>query len=290
MVNRSVKTSQFGEMISMDGIPIRQPMPAAGMSRVDPFLLLHHFTGYVAADSRQREVGIGPHPHRGFSPVTFVIKGDVHHRDSRGNSAVVKAGGVQWMDAGMGIIHSERPSVEFAEKGGEQEIVQLWINSPAAHKMDQPNYQALNSEDIPKIVLPNNGGKIDVIAGTYENIKGPANAKSEIILLRIDLKPGASHTLQITEKYNLLVYVLSGSVIVGEYGSVSKLHLMQFNNDGDTVDIKTEQNAILIVLAGIPINEKIESYGPFVMNSQSQIMEAMRDYQMGKMGVLIEEF
>ncbi len=289
MQNRSVKVLQFADMVDMGGIPVRQPMPTAFIERVDPFLLLHHHTGYIAEGSYQREVGVGPHPHRGFSPVTFIIKGDVHHRDSRGNAAVVKVGGVQWMDAGMGIMHSERPSVEFAAKGGEQEIVQLWVNTPAEHKMDQPNYQALNKEDIPKISLENELGTIQVVAGTYQHVKGTAKAKPELIILRGDFKPGAIHSFTIPEQYALLIYVISGSITIEGYGPVAKLHLLQFNQDGDKVNIHTEQNSIFLVLAGVPLNEKVESYGPFVMNTQTQIMEAIRDYQMGKMGILIEE-
>ena len=123
----------------MGGIPVLQPLPTTSVERIDPFLLLHHHAGMVEPGNHPRMVGVGPHPHRGFSPVTFIFKGDVHHRDSRGNSSIVKAGGVQWMNAGMGIIHSERPSKEFAEKGGEQEIIQLWINTPAAQKMKEPS-------------------------------------------------------------------------------------------------------------------------------------------------------
>jgi len=289
MQNKSVKVLQFADMVDMGGIPVRQPMPSALIERIDPFLLLHHHTGYVAEGSYQWEVGVGPHPHRGFSPVTFIIKGDVHHRDSRGNNAVVKAGGVQWLDAGMGIIHSERPSVAFAEKGGEQEIVQLWVNTPAVHKMDQPNYQAINNEDMPKINLANELGAIHVVAGNYKNIKGTAKSKAELIILRADFKPGGAHDFIIAEQYALLIYVISGSITIEGYGPVAKLHLVYFNNDGDTIKINTEQNSTFLVLAGVPLNEKIESNGPFVMNSQTQIMEAIRDYQMGKMGILIEE-
>lgn len=289
MKNRTVDVIQFADMVDMGGMPVRQPMPSKLISRVDPFLLFHHHSGFIADGSNQREVGVGPHPHRGFSPVTFIIKGDVHHRDSRGNNAIVEAGGVQWMDAGMGIIHSERPSADFALKGGEQEIVQLWVNTPAEHKMDQPNYQALNAEDIPKLKLENNTGHFAIVAGKYQNIAGPAKTKLNLILLRADLKPEANFNLDIPENYNLLVYVLSGSIVVDGYGTVNKLNLISFKNDGDSVGISSNQNATLIVLAGVPLNEKIESYGPFVMNSQTEIMEAIRDYQMGKMGVLIED-
>ncbi len=287
---RSVRALQFAEMVDMGGIPVRQPLPTQKIDMVDPFLLLHHHAGRVEAESRPQEVGVGPHPHRGFSPVTFIFKGDVHHRDSRGNSAVVKAGGVQWMDAGMGLLHSERPSKEFAEKGGDQEIVQLWVNTPHRFKMDQPNYQALQFEDIPQIQLENDKGIIQVVVGNYSGINGPAKTKSDLIFLRADLNPGAEHAITIPEQYNLLIYVLKGSLEIEQYATVPALNLVIFKNDGDTVSMKTDQHTTLLILAGLPLNEKVETYGPFVMSSQTEIMQAMRDYQMGKMGMLIEEF
>lgn len=290
MKMRSVKALQFAEITDMGGIPVRQPLPTQKIEMVDPFLLLHHHTGSIEPGLRPRETGVGPHPHRGFSPVTFIFKGDVHHRDSRGNSQVVKAGGVQWMDAGMGLIHSERPSKEFAEKGGEQEIIQIWVNTPHKFKMDQPNYQALQLEDIPKIELGKNHGSIQVIAGNYQNKKGPAKTKSDLIILRGDFNAGAEYAFIIPEAYNLLFYVLDGSIEIEKYASVPGLNMVVFKNDGDTVKIKTDQSTRFIVLAGIPLNEHVESYGPFVMSTQTEIMQAMRDYQMGKMGMLIEEF
>lgn len=287
---KTIKAVQFAEMVDMGGMPVRQPMPAAGFERVDPFLLLHHHSGYIANDSHPRETGVSPHPHRGFSPVTFVFKGDVHHRDSRGNSEIVKAGGVQWMDAGMGIIHSERPSVEFAKKGGQQEIIQLWVNTPHAHKMDQPNYQALHADDFPIIQIPENGGTVAVIAGAYKELKGPVKSKSEVLILRADLNASAAFQFEIPEHYNTLIYVLNGNVSVAGYGQVAGLHLIHFNNDGNTIDINTIQKTQLLVIAGKPLNERIEQFGPYVMTSQTEVMQAIRDYQMGKMGILIEEW
>lgn len=290
MKNRTVKALQFAELVDMNGFPVRQPLPAHKIEMVDPFLLLHHHAGVIEPGLRPQETGVGPHPHRGFSPVTFVFKGDVHHRDSRGNSQVVKAGGVQWMDAGMGLMHSERPSKEFAEAGGEQEIIQLWVNTPHRFKMDQPNYQALQQEDIPHIDLENASGTIAVIAGNYMDRKGPAKTKSDLIILRGDLLPGAEHIFIIPAAYNLIMYVLDGSIEIEKYATVPGLNMVVFNNDGDGIKIKAMQSTRFILLAGMPLNEHVESYGPFVMSTQTEIMQAMRDYQMGKMGMLIEEF
>lgn len=290
MTNRTIQILQYADTVDMGGMPVRQPLPAQFIDQLDPFLLLHHHSGRVRKGAHPREVGVGPHPHRGFSPVTFIFKGDVHHRDSRGNSEIVHAGGVQWMDAGMGIMHSERPSTELANSGGEQEIVQLWVNTPQSRKMDQPNYQALQAQDIP-VVQPQAGeGSIQVIAGTFQGIKGPAQSKLDLIMLRADLESGAEHTFAIPAQYAAMVYVVKGGIAVSGYGPVPALHMAVFKHDGDSIQISADQQSIVLVLAGVPINEPIAQYGPFVMTNQTEILHAMRDYQMGKMGILIEEF
>ncbi len=287
---RTVQLLQYADMMDMGGIPVRQPLPSAFADQVDPFLLLHHHAGKVPAGAHPREVGVGPHPHRGFSPVTFIFKGDVHHRDSRGNSEVVHAGGVQWMDAGMGIMHSERPSNALAEKGGEQEIVQLWVNTPSARKMDQPNYQALQDAEIP-VVTPDSGeGRIQVIAGDHRGVQGPANSKLDLLMLRADLEPGATVEVPLKPDYQTLIYVVKGNITLEGYGPVPALHMAVLKNDGEGIRFSADQSTIVLVLAGTPLNEPVAQYGPFVMTNQTEILHAMRDYQMGKMGVLIEEF
>lgn len=287
---RTVKALQFADMMDMGGMPVRQPLPSAHIEHADPFLLLHHHQGKVQAGRHPREVGVGPHPHRGFSPVTFIFKGDVHHRDSRGNSAIVYAGGVQWMDAGMGIMHSERPSAQLAKEGGEQEIVQLWVNTPASRKMDQPNYQALQASDMPTIQPIQGDGTIQVVAGAYMGKVGPAQTKLDMLMLRVDLQAGAEHTFELPAHYQTLLYVVKGNIQVDQYGPVQALHMVVFHEDGDAIRISTDQATTFLLLAAEPLQEPIAQYGPFVMTNQTEILQAMRDYQMGKMGILIEEF
>src|SRR5678809_1493277 len=147
MKNRTIKHILYGRQFNMGGLPIRQPIPSTELDQVDPFLLLHHAEVRMPMHTPVEKAGVGPHPHRGFSPVTFIFKGGVHHRDSRGNDNVVYAGGTQWMNAGMGIIHSERPPADIFERGGILEIIQLWINTPARNKMDQPSYTPLTAEN-----------------------------------------------------------------------------------------------------------------------------------------------
>lgn len=271
----------------MGGHLIEQPLPNQFMEQLDPFLLVHHAEWKLKGNQRQQEVGIGGHPHRGFSPVTFVFKGDVRHQDSFGNDAVVKAGGTQWMHAGKGIVHSERPSKELAKKGGDQEIIQFWVNTPAKHKMEMPYYLPLSEEETPFIKGENH--KIQIVAGEYDGIKGPAQTFSPMLLLRGEIEAMGSVKLEIPAHYNSLMYLLDGSLEVNGKRAKKK-DLIWFDNDGETVQISANESTRMILLAGEPIGEKVTSYGPFVMNTQTEILEAMRDSQIGKMGVLIENF
>src|SRR4051812_21826584 len=178
--NRTIKSIVYANTFDMGGMPVRQAFPSSKAEQVDPFLLLHHANVKVPSNLPVGKTGVGPHPHRGFSPATFVFKGGVHHRDSRGNNNVVYEGGTQWMNAGMGIIHSERPPQDIFEKGGVQEIIQLWINMPAKNKMDQPSYFPLNTEDTPVYKSADELVTINIIAGELENIKGPVPTLSSV--------------------------------------------------------------------------------------------------------------
>jgi hypothetical protein len=241
----------------------------------------------IQPNSRLGEVGVGPHPHTGFAPVTFILKGDVNHRDSRGNNSVVNAGGVQWMNAGKGIVHSERPSAELAKNGGEQEIIQIWINSPAKHKFDLPAYFALNKSEIP--VIENTNVSIKVVAGVYENITGFNQTQSKMVLLEIHSSGEAKQTINLNAGWEHAIYNLDETInIDGQDIFGSQLAII--NSSTQSIDIQLNKPTRLLVFDMEAIHEPIATYGPFVMNNQTQIMQAMRDYQMGKMGVLIEEF
>ncbi len=275
------------QKVNMGGHILEQPLPNGPLNQLDPFLLVHHAEWTLKGNQRQKDVGIGGHPHRGFSPVTFIFKGDVRHQDSFGNDAVVSAGGTQWMHAGKGIIHSERPSKALAEEGGEQEIIQFWVNTPAKHKMDVPYYLPLTAEETP--VLEGDGFHVKVVAGEYEGLQGPAKTFSPLLLLRGEIKAKANTQLSVPSHYNTLLYLLDGQLIVNGQTAKRK-DLVWFDNDGESIEITAEKDTRFILLSGEPIGEKVTSYGPFVMNTQTEIMEALRDAQMGKMGVLIESF
>lgn len=284
---RSVKKIIAAQKVNMGGHILDQPLPVNGIDQIDPFLLIHHWKRLMKGGDQQKHVGVGPHPHRGFSPVTFVFEGAVEHRDSLGNRATVTKGGTQWMHAGKGITHSERPSKTIAEEGGLQEFIQFWVNTPAAHKMETPYYLPISYKDTPKV---HKGAiEIGVVAGSFENKNGPAKTYNNQILLRGETHANDNISITIPENYNMLIYILNGSITTGGVEAKTK-DLIWYNNDSDMVNLQLIEGTRFIVLSGEPINEKLSSYGPFVMNTQTEILEALKDAQMGKMGVLIEDF
>lgn len=275
--------------INMGGVMLKQALPTNNVPNVDPFLLLHHADLKFSEYAKAIKQGVGPHPHRGFSPVTFVIDGEVHHRDSRGNNQIAKKGEVQWMHAGAGIIHSERPSKELVAKNGRQEIIQLWINSPADRKMVQPRYQYLVEEDTPVFLSDDQQIKSKLIAGNYKDQRGKIVTESELLVIWGTADENGKETYTIDEKMSTMLYVVKGEVKIDGYGMVEKKSLVIFENSGHEIGLSSKPNTQFLLLAGVPINEKIVQQGPFVMNTETQILEAHRDYQMGKMGILIEE-
>ncbi|MEJ0029845.1 MAG: pirin family protein [Bacteroidota bacterium] len=286
MKNRTVSHLLYAEKVDMGGMPIRQPFPTHNIQQIDPFLLLHHADVKVPTHLDPDDAGVGPHPHRGFSPVTFIFKGGVHHRDSRGNDSVVYAGGAQWMNAGMGVIHSERPPLDIHEIGGRQEIIQLWINTPAEHKMDQPAYFPLASNDVPQRTSGN--VLLKVFAGEIDGLKGPIPSYTEVNAATVELKKGGKFSVTLPADHNVVAYLLDGKLNLDGYGLIEGLNSVLFKKDGDGIGFQALEDTRVLLLTGKPLEEKVVSHGPFVMNNQTEILEAMRDYQMGKMGVLIE--
>lgn len=289
MKTRTVARLLYAEMVDMGGFPVRQPLPTNQVEQIDPFLLLHHADVKAPKHVDPDHAGIGPHPHRGFSPVTFIFKGGVHHRDSRGNDSTIYAGGAQWINAGMGIIHSERPPHDIHEIGGRQEIIQLWINTPAEHKMDPPAYFPVAAGDAP--IFADKDGKVigRVFSGEVMGTKGPIPSHTNANASTIEFRKGGKIEIPIPSSHNAIIYLLDGKLNVSGFGMVEGLHLVHFKNDGDAISLEALEDTRVLFLSGEPLNEKVVSHGPFVMNTQTEILEAMRDYQMGKMGMLIEE-
>jgi len=273
----------------MGGVIVKQALPTEKVRQVDPFLLLHHarfgFTDLAPAIKQ----GLGPHPHRGFTPVSFVIEGEIHHRDSRGHSQIAKAGEVQWMHAGAGIIHSERPSHALAERKGYQELIQLWINSPADKKMQQPSYQYIPETQMPSFLSDDTLVKTKIVAGNYANQRGQIRTESDLLILWSYAQATGVQQFEIPHNFNSTLYLIKGTIQVKGFGLVEPKSLVVFEEADELIEIKANEEAQFLILAGAPLNEKVVQQGPFVMNTETQILEAMRDYRMGKMGILIEE-
>lgn len=280
MKTRTVSHLLYGEVVSMGGMPIRQPFPTQNVEAIDPFLLLHHHKTTAGEPFE----GVGAHPHRGFSPVSFIFEGALRHQDSRGNDSVIAAGGIQWMNAGMGIIHSERP----VDVEADLELIQLWINTPAAHKMDQPVYIPIKAEEAGSFTSEDGLVSAKIFAGELLGVKGKIEPLSAINASTLELKKGGKISIPLPADHNAFVYLLDGAIRLDGYGLVEEKNAIVFKIDGDGIAFDATENTRILLMTGKPLSEKVVSYGPFVMNSQTQIMEAMRDYQMGKMGILIE--
>jgi len=275
--------------VDMEGFPVKQALPTQKIQQLDPFLLLHHAKTKYNKRRLAKHQGVGPHPHRGFSPVTFVIEGEVHHRDSWGNSQIAKKGEVQWMHAGAGIIHSERPSQALIEQNGKQEIVQLWINSPANKKMVPPEYFYISLDIIPTFTSDDKKINNKLVSGNYQGAIGKIIPQSELLVIWGEAQEGGTQQINVPKGYNSMLYLVRGSIVLKEYGLVAKEHLAIFNKEDDIIEMSVKEDGQFILLCGKAIDEKVTQSGPYVMNTQTEILEAIRDYQMGKMGILIEE-
>jgi len=287
MQKRTINQIIPAQKINMGGHIIDQPLPTRQIDNLDPFLLIHHWHNHLPGNQKPQDVGVGPHPHCGFSPVTFIFKGAVEHRDSLGNRAVVENGGTQWMFSGNGITHSERFPKQLVEDGGELEFIQFWVNAPAKFKNKPPYYQPINQADTP--LVEEEKSKIWLVSGEYKGTKGVAPTYSPQLLLRGEIQQNGHLDIPIPESFNALIYVLNGNLEIDKKTLVTK-DMGILNLDGNNINIKANEDTRFIILSGEPINEPIATYGPFVMNDQMELMQALKKAQMGKMGVLIEEF
>ena len=287
---RKIKQILPAQKVNMGGILLDQPLPYRGVDQIDPFLLVHHWASKMPGNQQQKDVGVGPHPHRGFAPVTFVFKGGVHHRDSTGIESIIYEGGTQWMNSGRGIIHSERPNKELAAKGGDFELIQFWVNAPAAKKMGEPSYQPLTFEDTPKVKSEDCLIEIGVVSGTLQNVSGTISADNPLLILRLDIKKGGKTTIPVPEDYNAFLYQLDGQLTVNGTQRTKGKDLIWFEREKGGISVEGLEDTRAIFLSGRPIGEPVSSYGPFVMNTQQEIMQAINDYQHGKLGTLQEKF
>jgi len=283
----TIKTIGRSDFVNMGPIRLRQPIPTRTIDSIDPFILLHHYGPYEISE-QNNPFDLGPHPHRGFEPITFLVQGEQLHRDSLGNESVVKAGDVQWTTAGRGIIHAEAPTKSFVQKGGVLEGIQLWLNLPAEKKMMEANYQHVANEDFRTVASDDKKVNIQIIAGELEGVYGRIKTQTSVNAFIIDVDTGGRYEIEVPKLHQSMIYLLKGDVTINELESLklNENQLIQFNQDGEGFSVEANSDSKLLFLSGEPLNEPVTTYGPYVMNTQTEIMEAMRDYQMGKMGFL----
>ena len=261
----------------------REPLT---MKRMSPFLLMDYAPVHYFAPNDGPPRGVGSHPHRGIETVTIAYKGKVEHNDSTGAGGVIEEGGVQWMTSGKGILHKEYHEKNFSKKGGEMQMVQLWVNLPAKDKMTEPKYQNIENNDLAKVDLGNGVGSIDIIAGEFENNKGPASSFTPLSLYNVKLNKGKGTSLNFKESHNPGLLVIKGNVTVNNSDKAPTNHFVLFNNKGSEFTIRADDAAEVLVLSGEPIDEPIASYGPFVMNTNDEIRQTIDDFNNGKFGYL----
>lgn len=259
----------------------RRPLPGPGLPQVDPFLFLnHHGPQDYAPDNRG--LPFGPHPHRGFETVSFILSGEMAHLDSGGHESVIHAGGVQWMTAGSGLVHAEISPASFKREGGHLEILQLWINLPARLKMTSPAYRGLQKGDIPAIAVC--GGTVNLISGTFAGQHGPFQSLTGVAMMTVMLETGGEVELPAPQGRSVFCYVVTGSPRIGDT-TVQEAHLVELDQSGDRVTVQAPAGPVTLLYGHAdPIGEPVVSHGPFVMNTPAEIEQAIRDYQAGKFG------
>lgn len=265
-----------------DGFPVRSMFSYDSHgAQLSPFLLLD-YAGPAQFTPTSRPRGVGQHPHRGFETVTIVYQGEVEHKDSTGAGGLIGPGDVQWMTAAAGIVHEEFHSNAFTKNGGTLEMVQLWVNLPAKDKMSGAGYQTLLDAKIPSVALPNDAGRVRVIAGEFDGYRGPARTFTPIDVWDVRMNQSATARFKVPTGRTLALVVLHGTVLVNGSDIAREAQLVQFESEGSDVEIEANSDATLLLLSGEPINEPIVGQGPFVMNTQAEIAQAMSDFRSGQ--------
>jgi redox-sensitive bicupin YhaK (pirin superfamily) len=269
-----------------DGFRVHNYIPSmVGMQRMNPFIMLDYNSPHYFHPSHIPP-GVGVHPHRGFETVTIAYQGKVSHHDSGGNSGTIGEGEVQWMTAASGVLHKEYHEKEFAAQGGVFQMVQLWVNLPAANKMDPPSYQAITRDQITEVNLPGDAGVVKIIAGTFQGNQGPAKTHTRVDLFNLYLNANKTTELNFPQHDHTAMVVIKGSVKVNGHEILKGNDLGVFSDSGENIHIEALEESIVLMLNGEPIMEPIAAYGPFVMNTREEIIQAYQDFQMGKFGQL----
>lgn len=273
-----------------DGFPVRSAFSYHQLKpeHISPFLLMD-YAGPAKFEPTTQSKGVGEHPHRGFETVTIVYSGQVEHRDSAGGGGVIGPGDVQWMTAASGLVHEEKHGKDFSKTGGMFEMIQLWVNLPAKYKMSPPRYQGIMDGQMTRVELPQNSGFVRIIAGDFSGSKGPAKTFTPINLWDMNLKANSENEFQVPANHTAAFFVLKGEVqVVGseDKGSLSEAELGLLSPNETSFRLKAIKDSQILFMGGEPIKEPVIGYGPFVMNTQQEIRQAMQDYEMGKMGNL----
>jgi redox-sensitive bicupin YhaK (pirin superfamily) len=279
MPAKTLKAQYPARRDDIGDLTTRRPAPAPGLEQVDPFLLLNHH-GPQTYPPNNQGLPFGPHPHRGFETVTFILAGDLAHRDSAGHESVIRAGGVQWMTAGSGLVHAEVSPEAFRETGGPLEILQLWVNLPARLKMSPPRYVGLQADEIPAITADKGQATIHLISGTWGGHTGPVASLTGVFMTTLEIKAGGRAGFGSLAGRNVLLYVISGEVKVNGI-AVPAWNLAELDLEGDMVEIVAEADAVVLFGHAEPLGEPVVAHGPFVMNTREEIADAIRDYNAG---------
>ena len=269
-----------------DGFRVHNFIPGRfSMERFSPFIMMDYNSKFYFPPS-EKPRGVDVHPHRGFETVTIAYKGKVAHHDSVGNSGVIEEGDVQWMTAASGILHKEYHEENFSRIGGDFQMVQLWVNLPAKYKMSKPKYQAITNAQMGRYQSADMLTEIEVIAGDYKGVKGPASTFTPVQLLNARMKSGAKEVFSFPETFNTALLLVEGELVVNQNYAVPQDHFVLFQNDGESFDVQAVKDSVVLVLSGLPIKEPVAAHGPFVMNTRQEIIQAFDDFQEGRFGVL----
>jgi hypothetical protein len=277
----AIETSEGG------GFPVHRPFPTRALGEIDPFLLLDRMGPYQAGPGEAK--GAPDHPHRGFETVTYVLEGEMEHEDSAGNRGRLGPGDVQWMTAGSGVIHSEMPSRAFLDRGGRMHGFQLWVNLPRRDKMIAPRYQDVASAQIPVAATPDNSVRVKVVAGEALGARAVIDTRTPIFYLHFTLQPGARFTQPVPADHNVFAYVFGGEAAFGpdeRRARADEMVVLRRDGDGVTFAAAGDGPVDLLLVGGVPLGEPIARYGPFVMNTNQEIAEAIDDFRSGRMGAI----
>jgi redox-sensitive bicupin YhaK (pirin superfamily) len=280
MQSRLIKAQHPAVRDDIGDLVTRRPLPGPRVPQVDPFLFLNHHGPQVYAPNNHG-LPFGPHPHRGFETVTFILEGSLSHSDTGGHESIIHAGGVQWMTAGRGLVHAELSPDEFKRAGGPMEILQLWVNLPSRLKMTPPRYIGLQRDQIPTFQLGDGRVTMSLIAGECEEQKGAIAPLLDIMMSTVAFNAGGEWRGVVSPERNVFLYVVRGSLAINGT-PIREHHLVEFDTVGEQITITAQSDAFILFGHAEPLREPVVAHGPFVMNTREEITQAIRDYQAGK--------